>query len=73
MNQFSLLLIALFLLLSAQQATAQDKKFGRGVGGLNWLPRDTSIDVFIELAPSLEITPSTGFAIDGAVGARFYF
>lgn len=45
----------------------------RGVGGLNWLPRDTPIDVFFELAPSLELTPSTGFGIDGALGARFYF
>lgn len=45
----------------------------RGVGGINWLPQDTPIDVFFELAPSLEFTPSTGFAIDGALGARFYF
>ena len=45
----------------------------RGVGGLNWMPRDTPLDIFFELAPSLEITPSTGFAIDGALGARFYF
>lgn len=45
----------------------------RGIGGLNWLPRDAPIDVFFELAPSLELTPSTGFAIDGALGARFYF
>lgn len=45
----------------------------RGVGGLNWLPRNAPIDVFFELAPSLELTPSTGFALDGALGARFYF
>lgn len=45
----------------------------RGVGGLNWLPRDAPMDVFFELAPSLELTPSTGFGIDGALGARFYF
>lgn len=45
----------------------------RGVAGLNWLPRDTPIDIFFEVAPSLELTPSTGFGIDGALGARFYF
>lgn len=45
----------------------------RGVGGLNWLPRDMPIDLFFELAPSLELTPSTGFGIDGAFGVRFYF
>lgn len=45
----------------------------RGVGGINWLPSELPIDVFFELAPSLELTPATGFAIDGALGARFYF
>lgn len=45
----------------------------RGVGGLNWYPKDVPIDLFLELAPSLELTPSTGFGIDGALGARFYF
>jgi hypothetical protein len=45
----------------------------RGVFGLNWLPSDMPIDIFLEIAPSLELTPSTGFAIDGALGARFYF
>ncbi|MEX0686207.1 MAG: hypothetical protein WD267_05115 [Balneolales bacterium] len=45
----------------------------RGVGGINWLPRNMPIDVFLELAPSLELTPSTGFGLDAALGARFYF
>lgn len=45
----------------------------RGVLGLNWLPSDSPFDVFIELAPSLELTPATGFGFDGALGARFYF
>jgi len=45
----------------------------RGVGGVNWLPRNTPIDVFLELAPSLELTPSTGFGLDAALGARYYF
>ncbi len=45
----------------------------RGVVGINWLPRNSPFDVFFEIAPSLELTPSTGFAVDGALGARFYF
>lgn len=45
----------------------------RGVGGLNWMLRNAPMDIFIEIAPSLELTPSTGFGIDGAFGARFYF
>jgi hypothetical protein len=45
----------------------------RGVLGLAWLPSQTPIDVFIELVPSLQIVPSTGFGIDAGLGARFFF
>jgi hypothetical protein len=45
----------------------------RGVFGIAWLPRQTPIDVFIELVPSLQIVPSTGFGIDAGLGARFFF
>ncbi|MGB2869256.1 MAG: hypothetical protein WBD36_12450 [Bacteroidota bacterium] len=45
----------------------------RGVIGVLWLPRDTPIDVFIEMAPSLQLTSSTGFGIDAGIGARYFF
>ena len=45
----------------------------RGVFGIAWLPHNTPIDVFLELVPSLQLTPSTGFGLDGGVGARYYF
>ncbi|MDP2207676.1 MAG: hypothetical protein Q8K98_02725 [Bacteroidota bacterium] len=45
----------------------------RGVIGIAWMPRETPIDIFLEVAPSLELTPSTGFAIDAAIGARYFF
>ena len=45
----------------------------RGVFGIAWMPRETPIDIFFELAPSLELAPATGFAIDAALGARYYF
>ena len=45
----------------------------RGVFGIAWLPRETLIDVFLEIAPSLRLTPSSGFALDAALGARYYF
>ncbi len=45
----------------------------RGVLGVAWMPRENPFDIFIEVAPSLELTPSTGFGIDAALGARFYF
>lgn len=45
----------------------------RGAFGVAWLPRETPIDVFLEVAPSLQLTSSTGFGIDAALGARYYF
>jgi hypothetical protein len=45
----------------------------RGVLGIAWLPRQTPIDVFLELVPSLQVVPSTGFGIDAGLGARYFF
>ena len=45
----------------------------RGVFGIAWLPHNTPIDVFLELVPSLQLTSSTGFAIDAGLGARYFF
>jgi hypothetical protein len=45
----------------------------RGVLGIAWLPHHTPIDIFLELVPSLEVIPSTGFGIDAGLGARFFF
>jgi len=45
----------------------------RGVLGIAWLPRETNIDVFLELAPSLQLSPSSGFGMDAAIGARYFF
>jgi hypothetical protein len=45
----------------------------RGVLGLEWLPHNTPMDIFIEVVPSLQLTSSTGFAIDAGLGARYFF
>ena len=45
----------------------------RGVLGIEWLPRATPIDVFIEVVPSLQLINSTGFGIDAGIGARYFF
>lgn len=44
-----------------------------GVIGIAWMPHDAPVDIFIELAPSLRLTGSTGFTIDGRLGARNFF
>jgi hypothetical protein len=45
----------------------------RGVFGIAWMPHNTPIDIFLELAPSLQLTSSVGFGIDAGFGARYYF
>ena len=45
----------------------------RGVIGIGWMPRETPIDIFVELVPGLQVSPSTGFVIDAGLGARYYF
>lgn len=51
-----------------------DSKIGvRGVIGIVWLPRSAPFDVFLEAAPILNLTPSTSFEMDAAIGARYFF
>jgi hypothetical protein len=45
----------------------------RGVIGVAWMPRETPIDIFLEVVPSLQLTSSTGFAIDAGLGIRYFF
>lgn len=45
----------------------------RGIIGIEWLPRNTPLDIFIEVVPSLQLVSSTGIGIDAGIGARFFF
>lgn len=41
--------------------------------GLVWIPKNAPIDVFIEIAPLLDIIPETDFSFNGGLGVRFFF
>lgn len=41
--------------------------------GINYLFEDAPVGLFLEVAPILNLAPSTDFDIDGTLGARFYF
>ncbi len=41
--------------------------------GLVWIPKNAPIDVFIEVAPLLDIIPETDFSFNGGLGVRFFF
>lgn len=44
----------------------------KGVFGLNIIPRNTPLDIFLEIDPVLGISPGFGFDIQPALGIRFY-
>ncbi|MAT40334.1 MAG: hypothetical protein CL946_12100 [Ectothiorhodospiraceae bacterium] len=44
----------------------------RGVAGLQIIPRNTPLDIYLELNPILGLTPDVGFDALVAVGIRFY-
>ena len=51
-----------------------DSRLGvRGVIGILWIPRGSSFDLFIEIAPILDIIPATKFDLAGGLGARYFF
>lgn len=54
------------------QEENNSKLGARGVLGGFWMPRGTSIDVFVEIAPVMDLIPSTKFSIDGGIGVRFF-
>ena len=41
--------------------------------GLNYIFEKAPLDIFIELAPLLDIIPDIDFRFNGAVGVRYYF
>lgn len=41
--------------------------------GVSYILRDKPFDLFGEVAPRMNFTPSTGFGLDAQVGIRFHF
>ena len=52
---------------------------GRGLfgvripAGLAWWIRSAPVELFFELAPIIDLAPSTNFSMNGGIGARYYF
>jgi hypothetical protein len=53
--------------------TGDDRIGVRVVGGIAYYIPDTPLDVFVEIAPVIDIAPSTEFQINGGIGARYFF
>ncbi len=60
--------------IGARIKTGNDIKLGIRVPlGLAYLFQSAPIDIFLEIVPILDLTPETDFAINAALGARYYF
>ncbi len=45
----------------------------RGVIGLDYMFARAPVDIFLELAPVLDLVPGTDFSVNGAIGVRYFF
>lgn len=53
----------------------ENDNFGFGVRvitGINIIPRNTPIEIFLELGPNIGIYPDFGVGLDAGIGIRFY-
>jgi hypothetical protein len=56
------------------KATEGDSRIGVRVPlGLDYVFDDTPIDIFFEIAPILDLAPSTDFRLNGSLGLRYFF
>ena len=56
------------------KAVEDDSRIGVRVPlGLNYVFDDAPIDLFFEIAPILDVVPSTDFRMNGSLGIRYFF
>lgn len=60
--------------IGARVKFSDKTRFGiRGVAGIAYIFAATPIDLFLEVAPILDLTPGTDFSLNASIGARYYF
>lgn len=45
----------------------------RAVGGFAWWPRSVPLDLFLEIAPIIDLAPATELSVNGGIGVRYFF
>lgn len=59
---------------NTNEEKGDDTKFGARIPvGIAYMPPKAPIDVFVEIVPMLDLTPSTEFTFNAAVGIRYWF
>jgi len=65
--------LALYYGIGGRLVLSNDSRIGARVPvGINYLIEDSPVGLFFEVAPILNVVPSTNFDVDGGVGVRFY-
>ena len=60
--------------VGAKVALGDASGFGvNGVGGIAFLIRKLKIDVFVELVPTILLSPDSDFSMDWQLGGRYFF
>lgn len=66
--------LAFYIGVGARAVFSDDIHIGARVPlGLNYLIANSPFDLFLEVAPVLDLIPDTGSDANGALGVRFYF
>ena len=66
--------LPLYFGLGAKLVLANEPGIGIRVPvGLSYMFPDAPLDAFLEIVPTLDLIPSTGFDVDAALGLRYYF
>jgi len=66
--------LALYYGIGGRVKIEEESRFGIRIPvGINYIFGDAPLDVFFELAPVLDLAPSTEFGLTGGIGIRYYF
>jgi len=66
--------LALYYGIGGRVVFANDPNIGVRIPiGLDYIFSSAPIDIFLEVVPSMDLTPSTDFDLNGGLGIRFWF
>lgn len=66
--------LALYYGIGGRFKSKRRERFGVRVPvGLCYIPEKAPIDIFLEIAPLLDLAPATEFGLTGGMGIRYYF
>jgi hypothetical protein len=66
--------LPIYVGIGARVVLADDPNFGIRIPvGIDYLFADAPIDIFLEIVPILDLSPSSDFGVGGGIGARYWF